>query len=74
MADAFEHPRAGIIGPFPHKRIGGHTLDGWAMISGHGFGPADLGEFAAVDLAPTILQLLGRRASADLEGAQIPLR
>jgi predicted AlkP superfamily phosphohydrolase/phosphomutase len=73
MADAFEHPRVGIVGPYPHRRIGGHTLDGWAMISGPGFGPAELGEFAAVDLAPTILQLLGRRPGAKLEGTPIPL-
>jgi hypothetical protein len=66
--DALEHPDVGRIGPFPFRRTGSHTPRGFALFSGPGIRPADLGERSVDDLAPTILALLGHPRSLDLVG------
>jgi len=70
-ADAFVHPDAGLIGPFPFRRTGGHTPNGFAYVSGPGIDPADLGERSALDLTPTVLGLVGREAPAGLDGRAV---
>jgi hypothetical protein len=58
--DALEHPRLGAIGPIPFRRTGGHTSRGFASFSGPGIAARDLGAREALDLTPTLLDLLGQ--------------
>jgi hypothetical protein len=73
MADAFEHPRLGIIGPYPYVRTGGHTFDGFAIVNGPHIAESERGEYSAADLPPTILQLLDRAVPAWVEGVALSL-
>jgi len=57
--DVLTHPDAGTIGPFPYPRVGSHTTHGFAWFSGPEIEPRALGTRPAVDLPPTLLQLLG---------------
>jgi predicted AlkP superfamily phosphohydrolase/phosphomutase len=69
--DALEHPTVGLVGPHPHLRTGQHTANGFALFSGPGVQPVDLGERSALDLTPTILELLGEPAPADMSGRSL---
>jgi hypothetical protein len=69
--DAIEHPEAGLIGPFPFRRTGGHSNRGFAFFSGAGIPPGDLGEWRAIDLPVTLVTLLGRKPPLDLDGQPI---
>ena len=69
--DALEHPEAGLIGPFPFRRTGGHTDRGFAFFSGPSIAPGDLGEWCAIDLPATLVALLGREPPPDLDGRPI---
>jgi predicted AlkP superfamily phosphohydrolase/phosphomutase len=60
--DALEHPRHGVIGPFPFRRTGGHTDRGFAYLVGPGIAQRDLGLRDAMMLTPTIRALLGQPA------------
>ncbi|MEY3361085.1 MAG: hypothetical protein RL531_804 [Actinomycetota bacterium] len=66
--DEIDHPSAGRIGPVPMHRVGEHSGAGFVLIAGPDNAPTDLGTHRAVDLAPTILDLLGVRATDDLHG------
>ncbi|MFM7616111.1 MAG: alkaline phosphatase family protein [Actinomycetes bacterium] len=66
--DEIEHPDAGRIGPVPMHRVGEHSGEGFVLIAGPGVEAVDLGAFRAVDLAPTILDLLGAGPGDDLHG------
>jgi len=66
--DAIEHPHAGRIGPVPMHRVGEHSGAGFVLIAGPDVAPTDLGTHRAVDLAPTILELLGVRPPDGLHG------
>jgi predicted AlkP superfamily phosphohydrolase/phosphomutase len=57
--DVLTHPEAGTIGPFPYPRVGSHTPHGFAWFSGANVEPRDLGTRPAIDLPPTLLELLG---------------
>lgn len=70
--EAFEHPRVGMIGPFPLHRTGAHSPNGFAFIAGPGIEQLDLGTRSVLDLPPTILALLGRDVS-NLEGTPLPM-
>lgn len=70
-ADAIAHPRAGIVGPYPYLRTGQHTRNGFAFIAGPGIEPGDLGEHDALDLTPTIVELLGATPDPDLPGRSL---
>lgn len=72
--DALHHPEVGTIGPFPLMRTGEHSSNGFALFSGPGIDPQDLGERSAFDLTPTFLSLLGQEPSEDLVGSTILLR
>jgi hypothetical protein len=71
--DALEHPEAGLIGPFPFRRTGGHTAGGFAFFAGAGIAPRDLGEWRAIDLPATLVALLGRPLPPHLDGRPIPV-
>jgi predicted AlkP superfamily phosphohydrolase/phosphomutase len=73
VADAFEHPTLGTIGPFPYCRTGEHSPTGFAFVAGPGITGHDLGSRPADDLAPTILSLLGRAPDRDLAGRPFPV-
>jgi predicted AlkP superfamily phosphohydrolase/phosphomutase len=69
--DAIEHPEIGIVGPVPYVRTGAHNAKGWAMFSGPGIEPGELDDRPAVDLPPTILELLGHEPPADMHGESL---
>jgi predicted AlkP superfamily phosphohydrolase/phosphomutase len=69
--DCLEHPGIGIIGPFPFRRTGAHTGQGFALFSGPGIAPRHLGEHRGIDLPATILMLLGREHPSHLDGRSI---
>lgn len=57
--DALEHPRHGMIGPFPWRRTGGHTDRGFAYFVGAGIAAGDYGQQEALDMTPTLQALMG---------------
>ncbi|MGJ3253842.1 MAG: alkaline phosphatase family protein [Elainellaceae cyanobacterium] len=59
-ADVVDHPKFGRIGPVPYRRTGSHRGRGFLIATGPGIEPqSTLPEKHAVDLAPTILHLMG---------------
>jgi hypothetical protein len=59
----------GRIGPLPFQRSGSHVERGFVLAKGPGIPPASAGEEGhALDLAPTILSLLGATIPAYMEG------
>ncbi len=69
--DAWEHPTAGTVGPFPNRRTGGHSERGFASIAGPDIEPGSIGTRSFLDVAPTILALLGRDHAGELEGKSL---
>src|SRR5207237_10892062 len=67
-ADTLVHPRAGTIGPVPFHRTGAHSHHGFAFVSGPGIEPKDGGDRSVLDLAPTIVALLGQPVPPDTPG------
>jgi hypothetical protein len=67
-SDALEHPRLGMIGPFPFRRTGGHTAQGFAFVAGPSIEPGERGTRSALDLTPTIVSLLGHDPATGIEG------
>jgi predicted AlkP superfamily phosphohydrolase/phosphomutase len=72
--DVVDHPILERIGPVPFKRAGSHVHRGFLMARGTGITPGTrLPEHHALDVAPTILTLLGAPAPSHFEGQPIPL-
>ena len=69
--DAFEHPDVGLVGPFPFPRTGEHSSNGFAYVVAPGLEPTCLGERSALDVTPTILELLGHRPPVDMAGTSL---
>ena len=57
--DVIESPDIGRIGPVPYHRSGGHLPEGFLLAKGSGILPGSSVSGTAVDLAPTILSLMG---------------
>ncbi|NEQ09767.1 MAG: nucleotide pyrophosphatase, partial [Moorea sp. SIO4E2] len=58
--DVVDSPDVGRIGPITYNRPGGHRARGFLMASGPGITPgSSLPEAHPVDIAPTILTLMG---------------
>jgi len=58
--DVVESTTLGRIGPFPHFRTGSHRARGFLMVQGPGIAPGtELPAGHALDLAPTVLALMG---------------
>ncbi|MGB7439677.1 MAG: alkaline phosphatase family protein [Coleofasciculaceae cyanobacterium] len=59
-ADVVDHPNLGRIGPVPYRRTGSHRERGFITVLGPNVTPGStLREGHGVDLAPTILELMG---------------
>lgn len=72
VTDVVEHPRLGRIGPVPYGRTGGHSDAGFAIVSGPGFPPRrQMPDGTVLDLAPTILDLMGAPRHEWLEGSSL---
>jgi predicted AlkP superfamily phosphohydrolase/phosphomutase len=69
--DVLDHPTIGRLGPFPYLRTGTHSSEGFAWVAGDGIRPGDAGEFPALDLPPTLLELLAARPPHRLDGEAI---
>lgn len=73
--DVVEGPGADRVGPVPYFRTGGHRAGGFAMLNGPGFLPNTTIETAdVIDLAPTILGLMGLAVPDHFEGRSIAQR
>jgi predicted AlkP superfamily phosphohydrolase/phosphomutase len=67
--DVVDHPDLGRIGPLTFNRSGSHRENGFLMASGPGITPgSDLTAGGAVDIAPTILNLMGAEIPAYFDG------
>jgi hypothetical protein len=66
---AFCHPEHGTIGPVPYRRTGGHTSPhGFVSVTGPDVVPGDHGVASALDVAPTIFELLAGRPPEGISG------
>jgi predicted AlkP superfamily phosphohydrolase/phosphomutase len=70
--DVVDHPKAGRIGPVPFKRSGSHVHRGFFLAVGQGL-PAGIvvSERHALDLAPSVLALMGAPIPSHFEGRPI---
>ena len=67
--DVADSPDVGRVGPVPFYRTGGHSPDGIVIATGPGIEPGQkLATCEAVDLAPTILEMLQAPLPAHLDG------
>jgi predicted AlkP superfamily phosphohydrolase/phosphomutase len=74
-SDVVDIPGYGRIGPVPHYRAGSHRPEGFLMACGDQLPShtrlAELGH--AVEIAPTILQLMGAPIPDHMDGKPLPL-
>lgn len=66
--DVVDSPRYGRIGPVPMRRSGDHTSRGFFVAAGPGIPAGRQRDCALVDLAPTLLGLLGAPIPGHFEG------
>ncbi|MDG2617593.1 alkaline phosphatase family protein [Thermoleptolyngbya sichuanensis XZ-Cy5] len=72
ITDVVDSPDFGRIGPIPHFRAGGHRSRGFFMAQGPGIAPnSSIERGQALDIAPTILGLLGAPIPDRLDGAPL---
>jgi bisphosphoglycerate-independent phosphoglycerate mutase (AlkP superfamily) len=57
--DVVDSPDFGRIGPVPFCNTGGHKPIGFALVSGPGINPGELSQGHIIDLAPTVLAMMG---------------
>ncbi|MBE9181754.1 alkaline phosphatase family protein [Oculatella sp. LEGE 06141] len=68
-SDAVESPDIGRIGPVPHHRSGSHRAEGFLVVKGADIDAGStLPEGHSLDLAPTLLSLMGAPIPDHLEG------
>jgi predicted AlkP superfamily phosphohydrolase/phosphomutase len=70
--DVVDSPDFGRIGPITYYRSGGHRPQGFLMAKGEGIAPgSSLSEAESIDLAPTILELMGAKIPEDFDGKSL---
>ncbi len=70
--DVIDSPDFGRIGPVPHHRTGSHLQDGFLMIKGANVEFGDrLPDVHNLDLAPTILELMGAKVPTYFDGKSL---
>ncbi|ASC70499.1 2,3-bisphosphoglycerate-independent phosphoglycerate mutase [Halomicronema hongdechloris C2206] len=70
--DVIDSPDFGRIGPLTYYRPGGHTSRGFLLAKGPGIAEnSSLPEGQAVDLAPTVLDLMGADIPGHLDGSSL---
>lgn len=69
--DAITHPTMGTIGPFPLRRTGSHSPNGFAYIRAPGVPAGDAGCRSSDDISPTLVALLGHRPASAVEGRSL---
>ncbi|WP_323846381.1 alkaline phosphatase family protein [Microbulbifer magnicolonia] len=70
--DAVSHPEYGRIGPVPHFRAGSHRHTGFMLMAGQGTAQnAKIVNGHALDIAPTILAMMGGQAPAYMKGKPV---
>lgn len=68
----FRHPTLGVIGPAPSRRMGGHSGGNGALfVRSTGILPGDRGLRSSFDVAPTILDLMGRPCARPVDGESV---
>lgn len=72
--DSLVHPTAGLVGPVPVLRTGSHTPNGFLLAAGPGIEPGELPPSSALDVTPTILELLGRPPRTPMDGRPLVTR
>jgi predicted AlkP superfamily phosphohydrolase/phosphomutase len=69
---ALTHPSYGTIGPLPYRRTGGHTSPyGFASLTGPGVAAGNYGIASALDLAPTVFELVTGRRGVGISGQSL---
>ncbi|MGA9380587.1 MAG: alkaline phosphatase family protein [Phormidium sp.] len=70
--DVVDSPELGRIGPVPHHRTGSHRSTGFLFAQGSDIAPGtNLPEGHSLDLAPTILSLMGADIPKHFEGKSL---
>lgn len=72
--DAVVSPEHGRIGPPPYRQAGGHTARGFICVSGDDATARELPPGRLVDIAPTILDLMGVARPNHLAGVSLGSR
>ena len=70
-ADVLDSPAFGRIGPVPFRRGGSHTTRGFVAIDGPDVPQGELQFGHVLDLAPTILQLMGAPIANHFDGTSL---
>ncbi|GAB4377336.1 MAG: hypothetical protein Kow00121_26460 [Elainellaceae cyanobacterium] len=72
--DVVESPEYGRIGPLPPYRAGSHRAEGFMLAAGPGISESsDLLNSHVLDIAPSILDLMGAPIPDHLEGKPLPI-
>ena len=70
--DTADSPHHGRIGPVPFHRSGGHSANGFLVVRAPGIEPGtQLPAGVTVDIAPTLLSLLGASSRVPLDGQSL---
>ena len=72
--DVVESPHVGRIGPVAHYRAGSHRSEGFALAAGPGIAEgSETPRGHALDIAPTILSLMGLTPTEHVEGKPLAI-
>ena len=69
--DSLAHPTCGVVGPFAFPRSGSHTENGFLAVHGPGIAHRALDLHDSVDVAATLLELLGWAIPPTVTGVPI---